>query len=708
MNKSPFTCRPLICLCFVISGAASVGYQMIWLRQAMTYFGVVTPVISSVLSVFMLGLALGTFIAGRMTRRISAKKALAAYISVEWLAAVCALCVPVLFELGYQFLLSVAERESYRYLLYSWGIITLVLLPVCTLIGATLPLVMAFLESHARDEKNFGYLYFANLVGGVIGCLSPLLLIELYGFKQTLFITAAANIVVGLLALCVYRLVAGNATDRLSSLALEVVTVPLHYRVIIFLTGFVALGSEVIWIKLFTPLVHTSVYAFSAILAVYLIANFAGVWAYLKKSREHILHILLLIMPLAVLYPFIITAFTAETLPSLLSIVPLCFALGYITPGIIDRLCRNNAEATAHAYLYNLAGCVVGPLVSTYVLFPYVGLRGSLLFYGGITLLAPLFLLAEKRKLALASVMLLVAGTGISMQLSGPEETIRQKGELYRDHTGYIGATGTGMQKLLEINGVSMTHLTTITKNMAHLPMLYHPNAQSALAICFGMGTTVRSFTAWPLERITVVELSPGVVKTFPYFHADAARVLGDARVQVVIDDGRRFLSRATALYDIITIDPPPPVYSSGSGLLYSGEFYVLAKKRLSENGILAQWLPYGDDVLKQAVVVSIQKHFKYVRIYKGLGEEGLQFLASDRELPLLKPAEFVRGLPPAARQDFMEWHADKSAYTLAEESLREISPESLMLFKDKEIGMSDDRPYNEFFLLRIFSTGQP
>ena len=69
----------------------------------------------------------------------------------------------------------------------------------------------------------------------------------------------------------------------------------------------------------------------------------------------------------------------------------------------------------------------------------------------------------------------------------------------------------------------------------------------------------------------------------------------------VVIDDGRRYLERTPQQYDAIIIDPPPPVPAAGSSLLYSRDFYELAKQRLRPGGILQQWLPPEGDAGDQA-----------------------------------------------------------------------------------------------------------
>src|SRR6516164_9121118 len=126
---------------------------------------------------------------------------------------------------------------------------------------------------------------------------------------------------------------------------------------------------------------------------------------------------------------------------------------------------------------------------------------------------------------------------------------------------------------------------------MAHLPLALNGHAQSGLVICFGMGTTARAMLSWGIETRSV-DLVPSVPELFGFFFADASSVLADPRMHIVIDDGRRFLLRTSDNYDVITIDPPPPVEAAASSLLYSREFYRVIKTHLKADGILAQWFP--------------------------------------------------------------------------------------------------------------------
>src|SRR5947209_8111290 len=166
---------------FVISGFCSLVYEVVWLRLAMAGFGVTTPFVSIVLSVFMAGLALGSWAAGRLTRWLGAvppRRALRLYAAVEAVIGVSGIAVPGELGWGRAWL---GERavawDSSTYYLASGAWIALTLLPYCIAMGATFPLAMAAMRSlfGERAKQSFSYLYVANVLGATAGTIGSAL-----------------------------------------------------------------------------------------------------------------------------------------------------------------------------------------------------------------------------------------------------------------------------------------------------------------------------------------------------------------------------------------------------------------------------------------------------------------------------------------------------------------------------------------------------
>src|SRR5262249_1025069 len=150
------------------------------------------------------------------------------------------------------------------------------------------------------------------------------------------------------------------------------------------------------------------------------------------------------------------------------------------------------------AYSVNVLGCILGPLAAGYILLPRVGVKWSLfalalpfVVYGGIYLSRNVSWNVRMRS-ALAVALTLIIGVSV-MAKTFEERAPGSHDEVRRDHTATIISSGEGMQKRLLVNGVGMTMLTPITKIMAHLPLSsLRQKPESALVICFGMGTTFR------------------------------------------------------------------------------------------------------------------------------------------------------------------------------------------------------------------------
>jgi hypothetical protein len=260
------------------------------------------------------------------------------------------------------------------------------------------------------------------------------------------------------------------------------------------------------------------------------------------------------------------------------------------------------------------------------------------------------------------------------------------------------------MDKMLLVNGVGMTSLTPITKMMAHFTLAHlRKPAQNALIICFGMGTTFRSAMSWDIP-VTVVELVPSVPKVFTYYHPDGAALLKSPKAHGVIEDGRRFLDRSNQKFDAIIIDPPPPIEAAASSLLYSRDFYTVAKQHLATGGILQQWIyDGGDNTDRAAITRALTDVFPYVRAYQSLeGGPAYHFLASMSPIPDFTAEQLVARTPANALTDMMEWGPAKTA--LEQYGLlvsHEVQTKDLIAPASNAPSLQDDRPINEYYWLR-------
>ncbi len=714
---------------FLISGFCSLLYEVLWLRLAMAQFGVTTALTSIVISMFMAGLGLGSWGSGRLIRKYNSRiqtPALRLYALAELLIGMSALLIPYQLLWGRKLLERMAVSSSAAYYLGSGVCLALTLIPWCACMGATIPLAMLAIRRRraagARGEsgKSFSYLYLANVLGAVAGAIVPLLLIELYGFRGTLKVGAVLN---GLLALSAMLLSLGHSAQESGApdvAVREAADAPtretvIHIQsplVLLFLTGLTSLGMEVVWIRQFTPYLGTVVYAFASILAAYLVSTFVGLQVYrlwCRKNRQE-RRLIWVLLGLFGLLP-LIAANPGVNLPGLYrlaGIAPFSGILGFLTPLLVDRWSGGDPVKAGKAYAVNVVGCILGPLLSGFLLLPLISERWVLFLFS-----LPWLLIGVRPEwvregakprldwqAGVSYAVVLLALTLVFTQSSYEDQFAHS--EVLRDNTATVVATGEGFDKRLLVNGVGMTGLNSITKFMAHLPLAFldHP-PQNALVVCFGMGTTFRSLLSWGIPA-TAVELVPSVPKVFGYYHPDGPDLLRSPLSRVVIDDGRRYLERTSGQYDVITIDPPPPVQAAGSSLLYSKEFYAIIQRRLRPGGVLQQWLPNGDAVVRASVARALKESFPYVRVFRSVQGWGWHFLASNQPFPQSTSAELAARLPANAARDLVEWDPDRTPeQEFANVLSREVSLDQLIAQMPQAPALTDDHPENEYYALR-------
>lgn len=723
---------------FCVSGFCSILYEIIWLRLAMAAFGVTSALVSIVLSVFMAGLGAGSWGSGYLIRSYGERirrSALSFYALTELLIGFSAILVPYELTYGRNLLEYLGFSSSWGYYLSSGIWVALTLIPWCACMGGTIPLAMlAIRNSHLQESQtSFSYLYAANVLGATLGTIVPLMIIELYGFHGTLKVGAILN---GLLAGSAFALArrqpVSESIPSVPNFAGQFGQESRNGRLLalLFIGGLTSMGAEVVWIREFTPYLGTMVYAFASILGIYLISTFVGSWLYRRWSRRNSFKTpqvwallgLALLLPVATADPHL---WLWQDVPKLrvimgairvaVGIIPFCGLLGFVTPMLVDRWSGGNPEKAGRAYAINVIGCILGPLLSGFLLLPFINERWVLFVCAVAWLLVGLnpswWIEGDQAKLQhiwkfRPSYALMGLAVGLVLSTKS-YETRFAKHAVLRDHTATTLAVGEGKRRRLLVNGRGMTALTPITKMMAHLPLasLDHP-PQNALAVCFGMGTSFRSMLSWGVQT-TSVELVPSVPKLFWYFHDDAQQLLNSPLAHVEIDDGRRFLERTTRRFDVIVIDPPPPVESAGSSLLYSKEFYSTVKQRLAPGGILQQWLPTGDDEIRASVALALKESFSYVRAFRGIEGWGIHFLASDQLLPQRSAEALVQRMPAAAVKDMMEWGpASSPELEFAALLNSELPVDRLLAASPHTPAMQDDRPVNEYFLLRFLSNG--
>jgi spermidine synthase len=285
----------IIYLMFFLSGAAALMYQVVWVRSLSLVFGGSHLAVTTVLSVFMAGLAIGGYAIGRFTDKV--KEQLRLYGLLEIGIALFAVLFFFLYRAYpdiYRFLAS-GKDEAYLYItLIRIAFSVLVLIVPTILMGGTLPVLSRFVSRHPGSLRtHLSFLYGFNTFGAVLGALAAgFFLLRFYSVSTTLGIAIAMNISIGLVSLLLQRrgeawLYTGDTEDWAPETGSAPVpsgdeqTIPVTeseesifpFKLVLLgagVSGFCALGYEVLWTRILVVVTGASVYAFTTMLAAFL------------------------------------------------------------------------------------------------------------------------------------------------------------------------------------------------------------------------------------------------------------------------------------------------------------------------------------------------------------------------------------------------------------------------------------------------------
>lgn len=417
-----------VLLCFFASGISGLVYQVIWVRELVLVFGATTFAVSTVLTAFMGGLALGSYYFGRRSERTA--RPLRLYGLLEIGIGAYGLAVPLIFAtlpVLYHSLLGWLQLPFFALSIVRFVFATLVLIVPTALMGATLPVLATFYSRDgARIGLRVGSLYALNTFGAVIGAAATgFVLIPALGMNAATTTAASINIVLGVVAIAISRKV--EAGEMLQSAAADIADAPILRKPVrstdggidrrqvtmvvagFAVSGFVALAYEVIWSRVLALIIGSSVYAFSIMLTTFLI-GLAGGATLASRLADKVRRPVLMfgIIEAAIGVTSLIGAYLFNDLPyvfvqlyrwvdsnsfglllfarfliaAFVMILPT-FLLGALFPLVVrivssGNVARTTGRTVGDAYAANTMGAIAGSFASGFVLIPWLGLLGSM------------------------------------------------------------------------------------------------------------------------------------------------------------------------------------------------------------------------------------------------------------------------------------------------------------------------------------------
>lgn len=663
----------IILILFFISGCCSLIYEVAWMRLLTLIFGMTAVATSTVLASFMAGLALGSYIFGRIAD--TKNRPLRLYSLLELGIGIFALLLPSLLSsldnvyvfLFRQFGASFPLISFIRFLLS----FTILLLPA-TLMGGTLPIISRFIANRWNKLGwSIGRLYFVNTLGGAAGTLlAGFALILLLGVRETTYVAAALNIIIAAVALVIdHQNQKGKAAESIEqssetplaeSKTCQVYS-PGTSRLVLAAfgaAGFSSLALEVLWTRSLVFILDNTTHAFTTMLSAFLTGIAVGsmiMARFTDNIRRPVLWLGIIICGIGVSaiisVPIFINlaaeigggsyqpdnywqwaslrfgrSFLVMLLPTLLMgmAFPLVSKIYTKSPAILGK-------SIGSVYALNTLGGVAGSLVAGFLLVPLIGVYYSIAIIAGLYTITGVILLATEpftsirsriKSIALPSFSFLLAAILVISpgRLIFSSSVERQETEtlLYYDEgigsTVKVYANELGY-RYLSIDGFPVASTAPrhrdIQHALGHLPLLLSSTENpSVCVIGLGAGGSSWAVTRYNIEKLDVVELVPSVVEAAKLLPEINYQLFRQPDFNLTLADGRNYLLVTGEKYDVISVDATSPK-GSGNGSLYSLEFYKSCRQSMAEDGVLAQWLPFH--LLNEAETGMIINTFREV-----------------------------------------------------------------------------------------------
>lgn len=607
---------------FFLSGFPALIYQIIWQRALFAIFGSNIEAVTLVVSSFMLGLGLGSLAGGRLSSFDKTRPLLVFGLFELLIGAFGLLSLTLIDTVG---TMTVGIGPAGTFVVS----FLLVLLPTF-LMGATLPLLVTYLVRRSGAVGlSVSLLYSVNTWGSAVACfVGAFLVFGLLGMQGSVILASAMNILIGVAAVGVAlrdpepTAVSGQTAQNGSKAAgLARPFGMFAATLLVGASGFISLSYEILWTRVFYLEFAGRAFAFPIVLGLFLAGIAIGssiVRSRMTRFREAVAEHGL--MPLAALLlvaniigflviPALVSFGAASRGLSALMMVVSAAGFGALLP-IVSDLCiaagRTSGLRVSQLYVANIIGSTAGTIVTGLFLLDTLSLpmvSTSLLFAGfvvcGILVCATPVKTRRIAGAGLAALVIVPAIWFVSPALhAGLYETLQFRGDKPRGYRfDSVAETKSGVVTVAEdrtvygtgvYDGIAEIDLMNDRNGLFRVTALaaVHPEPKSVLVIGLSSAAWTQILANLPgVESVTAVEINPGylsVISDYP----DVQSVLTNPKIDIVIDDGRRWLRRnPNRRFDLIVANTTFH-WRAGASNLLSLEFLDLVRSHLRPGGI--------------------------------------------------------------------------------------------------------------------------
>jgi spermidine synthase len=701
----------------------------------------------------MSGLAIGSYLFGRLSDRL--KNPLYIYLFIELGLLLYALSFQSLFDVTRNIYVNHFARVDPSLMppqLIKFLQSFLLLIIPTTLMGGTIPVVTTIIVNNlSKLGKKLSLIYALNNFGAAAGgFVTGFFLIRLLGMRETLYLAAGLNLLNAILIFLVRK--QGRRTKESShqeenrEKSIKWPTKYIRLILIVFaLEGFTTLAYEILWTRLFIEFsFDKTVYIYSVIIVGFIFGLSLGSilvrkWINNFRDLPSVLGYIqlgiafssfILIMVFIYLSPVLVgnrepseswLEISGKEYLIMFFIITIPVSLMGATFPVVGKVVSDNLQSLGSKIgvigFLDTVGSIFGSFVAGFLMIPKFGIYWSFLIVVVMNLLLALLVFffhpALKRKsikVAVPAILLL----SILIFSPGYSDYFKQRvryfpGDKILSYAEGVSATVSVHElksghKALAINGAKTAFSTSadlkVHTLLAHVPSILSEDSRSAFVIGFGMGVTANCLSAYDYEKIDIAELSPEVVSTSAvYFRYLNENVLKNPVIKVFYEDGRSFLLGENQTYNVITSNA---VHARLGANLYTTEFYEICLDKLSQGGVMCQWLP--TNWLSENEFKSLIRSFIEVFPHSGLwyvtrGHMLLIGTVNESGLSMTDLTEKFK--VPAIRQDLFEVGISNPEELLANFM---AGPSELLQFTSDAGENTDNFPLVEFSLVTDLS----
>ena len=670
----------LLLLAFFLSGAAALGYELLWTRLLGLSLGSETLGVLATLAGFFGGMAVGAWALHR--RAHAAADPVRLFVTLELVAAGFAVVSPHLLHALAHGLPALLGGSA---LWLRIAVAVIVLLPGTACLGATLAALAEARRRVHRDDldgRGLGRLYAANTAGATLGVLATIyLVLPALGYAVGALVPAAFGVGAAALARQWARGQTSSAVSSDTSIAPaidasrdpdpDVLGEPWLLYLLAFGGGLAGIGLEVVGTQVLAQNLENTVYTFADILAVMLVGTAVGAAIYQRVIRRVIvgrpatatlafLALLgALVIPAAFALhasPGLLTSLTpaqptlAQAVRAELAVAALAFLVPTIAMGAffahITGLLAAAGRGVGRAYALNTLGCAAAPFLFGLGAVPSLGYADALylVVYLYIALLAVFGWYRRFHPAVLVGVIILLVGLTAaaprSLALVEPDPgwtTVESRQSM---HGLVLVSEDAATEKPHDPESLATWPLRRLQVGrhfrmggarsfgewrMGHLcALLAEASADAPVgrSLFLGLGTGATMGAAMDLSDAEAdgVELVPQVLGVLPQFARLNRDLANNPRARLHAADARRFVVAADTTYDFVLADLFHPGID-GAGTLYAAEHFAAVRDHLRPGALFCQWLPLyqlGEDDLK-IVVRTFQSVFPEVHAFLGI-----------------------------------------------------------------------------------------